>query len=238
MSILETRKIEPLSGTSVTLGAAGDTVTVPTGGIVKSNTVKDAGGNTLWASDGAGNLSSINSAFHGSTTFISSATMSATSTVEFSSGITSTYDEYMFVCTDIHPASNSEGFVVNFSTGGAYTIAMTTTAWQCGQYENGTREFQYEANRDLSQGTNQRLAQAISNDADATCAGILYLYGPSSTTYAKNFYSRFHNYHDSNISQDWYIAGYVNTTSAVTGVQFKMSSGNIDVGTIAMYGIK
>ena len=34
-----------------------------------------------------------------------------------------------------------------------------------------------------------------------------------------------------------YVAGYCNTTSAIDGVQFKMSSGNIDSGVIKMYGV-
>ena len=34
------------------------------------------------------------------------------------------------------------------------------------------------------------------------------------------------------------VAGYGNTTSAIDGVQFAMSSGNIDSGTIKLYGIK
>jgi hypothetical protein len=34
-----------------------------------------------------------------------------------------------------------------------------------------------------------------------------------------------------------YVAGYCNTTTAIDGVQFKMSSGNIDSGTIKLYGI-
>jgi hypothetical protein len=35
-----------------------------------------------------------------------------------------------------------------------------------------------------------------------------------------------------------FIAGYGNTTSAVNAVRFQMSSGNIDAGTIYLYGIK
>ena len=31
---------------------------------------------------------------------------------------------------------------------------------------------------------------------------------------------------------------YLNTTSAVDAVQFKMNTGNIDAGTIKMYGVK
>jgi hypothetical protein len=34
-----------------------------------------------------------------------------------------------------------------------------------------------------------------------------------------------------------FIAGYGNTTSAIDAVQFKMASGNIDSGTIKLYGI-
>jgi hypothetical protein len=44
--------------------------------------------------------------------------------------------------------------------------------------------------------------------------------------------------HEFNISQQWFFAGYGNTTSAVNAVRFQMSSGNIDAGTIYMYGIK
>ena len=35
-----------------------------------------------------------------------------------------------------------------------------------------------------------------------------------------------------------FVAGYGNTTSAINAVQFKFSSGNIDDGTILMFGIK
>ena len=34
-----------------------------------------------------------------------------------------------------------------------------------------------------------------------------------------------------------FVAGYMNTTSAVDAIQFKMSSGNIDAGTIKLYGV-
>jgi hypothetical protein len=34
-----------------------------------------------------------------------------------------------------------------------------------------------------------------------------------------------------------FLAGYGNTTSAINAINFNMSSGNIDAGTILMYGI-
>ena len=37
---------------------------------------------------------------------------------------------------------------------------------------------------------------------------------------------------------NFYGAGYGNTTSAVDAIQFKFASGNIDSGTIKLYGVK
>ena len=34
-----------------------------------------------------------------------------------------------------------------------------------------------------------------------------------------------------------FVSGYYNTTSEVDGIRFQMDSGNIDAGTIKMYGI-
>ena len=33
------------------------------------------------------------------------------------------------------------------------------------------------------------------------------------------------------------VGGYFNTTSAIDAIQFKMNSGNMDAGTITLYGI-
>ena len=95
MSTLETKKIEPLSGTTVTLGASGDVVTAPAGVTVKTNTVKDAGGNVIFQSDGAGTLSNVNSLLAPNMVLISSQTASASASLAFESGIDTTYDEYV-----------------------------------------------------------------------------------------------------------------------------------------------
>ena len=34
------------------------------------------------------------------------------------------------------------------------------------------------------------------------------------------------------------VAGYFNTTAAITALQFTYSNGNIDSGTIKLYGVK
>ena len=93
--------------------------------------------------------------------------------------------------------------------------------------------------RDLAQSTAfQSLTSNIGNGNDESCSGYLQLFNPSSTTYVKHFISITNDYNLSNISVNNYIAGYGNTTSAINAVRFQMSSGNIDDGTILMYGIK
>jgi hypothetical protein len=39
-------------------------------------------------------------------------------------------------------------------------------------------------------------------------------------------------------SSNNYIGGYFNTTSAIDEIQFKFDSGDIDAGTVKLYGIK
>ena len=240
MSSLETRKIEPASGTSVTLGAGGDTVLVSADQL-KTNTVKDAGGNTLWTSDGAGTLSSVNSAIAGSMIFISSQTVSAAvANIDFTSGIDSTYDEYMFIFTNISPSLNNVNFTFNGSidSGSNYNVVKTSTAFRAYHLESDSSALSYETGWDLAQSTaDQQLMNELGDDADMSGSGILHLFAPASTTYVKQFYSRSAEYYGGNGAFDVFIGGYLNTTSAINALTFKMSSGNIDAGKIKMYGV-
>ena len=242
MSTLETKKIEPLSGTSVTLGAAGDAVTMPAGVTVKTNTVKDAGGNTIWTSDGSGTVSSVNSALQGNMVFISSQTASSSSSVSFTSGIDSTYDEYVFYFVGINPATDSVefSFQVNATGQSGFNETMTTTWHQAYHYENNSASgFGYHTGYDQAQGTSyQVFVGSLGSGSNECCAGELHLFSPASTTYVKHFYSRLNEHTANDISGDRWSAGYINTTSAITEIDFKMSSGNINAGTIYLYGIK
>ena len=58
------------------------------------------------------------------------------------------------------------------------------------------------------------------------------------TTFVKHFTSRMQQMAYNNASADTYVSGYGNTTSSIDAIQFKMASGNIDFGTIKLYGIK
>jgi hypothetical protein len=81
----------------------------------------------------------------------------------------------------------------------------------------------------------------LGNGNDEATSGELYLFSPSNTTFVKHFIARNIRQSRDNSANQYqgndYIAGYGNTISAVNAIRFQMSSGNIDAGTIKMYGI-
>ena len=153
----------------------------------------------------------------------------------------STYNEYMFVCTDIGPATDGAhfGFQVNAAGAADYNETITSTGFWAKQAENASGTgVSYYGGLDLTQETGlQNITYQQGNAADESSSGILHLFNPSSTTYTTHFMSRFQstNSDTSNESSDNFVSGYVNITGAVDEIRFKMSSGNFD-GVIQMYG--
>ena len=177
----------------------------------------------------------------GSMALISTQTASSSSTISFTSGIDSTYKEYIFKYIGVHPATDGANFQVNFRDGStAYDATKTTTVFLANHNEDDSGTvLEYKASNDLAQSTSfQNLAESAGADNDQCVSGYLCLYNPSSTTFVKHFISETNNADSGNNSQIFYVSGYNNTTAAIDGVQFKFSSGNIDSGTIKMYGIK
>jgi hypothetical protein len=176
----------------------------------------------------------------GSLILLSTQTASASATISFTSGIDSTYDSYVFKFIDIHPATDNADFEFNMTIDGTnWNVTKTTTTFYSYHMEDDSGAgLTYEAAYDLAQGTGfQYLAADIGNGNDESASGSMVLYNPSSTTFVKHFLHSGNRYVGSNISANDFVAGYGNTTSAVTGIQFKMSTGNIDSGVIKLYGI-
>lgn len=174
-------------------------------------------------------------------TLIATATASASSSLSFTSGIDSTYDVYEFVFTNMHPATDNVTFQfqVNASGQTGFNETITSTYFRAKHNENDAATgLDYITAFDQAQGTSyQVLPNEVGADADQSTSGVLTLYAPSSTTYVKHFTARFNDAHPSDITMDCFIAGYINTTSAIDEIDFKFSSGNIDAGTIKMFGV-
>ena len=178
----------------------------------------------------------------GAMTLLETQTASSSATISFTSNIDSTYDEYVFRFYDIHPSVDGEkcGFQANASGGSGYTETMTTTFFHCAHNESDSDAgpLEYEAGYDLAQGsTFQRITRNTGNANDECWSGYLHLFNPSSTTFVKHFIAVTQSIQGNEYSDNSFIAGYFNTTSAIDEIQFKMESGNIDSGVIKLYGI-
>lgn len=181
----------------------------------------------------------------GSLILLAEATASSDSSIEFTSSIDSTYDEYLFVWNNVHPANDASGkFSYNFSTDGGSNFNVTKTSTMDTAFNNeagNSYGYIYYANGDAEQSTGVQNAYegGLGNDNDQICCGFLRLYQPSNTTFVKHYQSEGCNYQDSDYINRARVNGYCNTTSAVNAVQFKMSdSGNIDDGHFQMFGVK
>ena len=181
----------------------------------------------------------------GSLVFIKKITASSSSTISFVDGssdvvLDNTYKEYLFTFNNIHPSDDGEkcGFQGNASGASGFNETMTTTFWHTANNESGSDSgpVEYETGYDQAQGTAyQRISEEVGNAADESVSGILHLIDPSNTTFVKHFIARTSLNYGS--PRDTLTAGYVTTTSAIDEISFAFTSGNIDSGTIDLYGV-
>ena len=183
----------------------------------------------------------------GSLVPIKTLTASSSSTLSFVHGssdvvLDSTYPIYKFEFINIHPATANTIFQFQTSTNGgsSYGVTATTTTFVANHSEAGNdQNFYYNTFIDLAQSTNYAIINDYYvNDNDASGSGTLHLFEPSSTTFAKHFIADFNNLYKPIYTNRTLSAGYFDSTSVINAVDFKFSSGNIDSGTIDMYGVK
>ena len=199
-------------------------------GLVKHNN------NSISAITSAGQLA------QGKMTLLQTQTASSSASIDFTSNIDSTYPVYVFKFINMHPATDGVHFSFqgNASGGSGFNETITSTAFFAQHREDdSSTSLDYRSDDDLAQSTSfQRLSESLGNANDESLSGTLQIFNPSSTTFVKHFIATINYIHKSDRSYNFYISGYFNTTSAIDEIQFKMSSGNVDSGTIKLYGIK
>jgi len=191
------------------------------------------------------NVTSYNPAIAtGNMVLLSSQTASSSASISFTTGIDSTYKEYQFYFINLHPSLNQQDLRVNMSTDGGsnYNVTKTSTFFASSHDESGFNDqLTYASGSDSAQDTgNIPISVITGNDNDASCSGSFTLFNPASTTYVKHFIANTSIYRTDTVFMNYnsFIGGYGNTTSAINAIRFKFDTGNIDDGTILMYGIK
>ena len=183
----------------------------------------------------------------GSQVLIKTLTASSSAALSFVNGaasvvLDSTYPIYKFEFINIHAQTNAKSLMVNFSddtSSHSYDLTKTTSLFYAYHTESGSSSaLSYLTGEDLAQSTAKaEIIREIGNEDDNSGSGYMYLFNPSSTTFVKHFTARA-SVTQPSLAEDVYSSGYINTTAAVTAVQFSMASGNIDSGTFKLYGIK
>ena len=178
----------------------------------------------------------------GSRVLISELTASSSSTVSFTGGLDSAYKEYIFTFSRVSSSIDGGQLSMNGSAdaGSNYNVTKTTTfyAAQHNDADDDT-DLSYNTSKDLAQGTGAAIiSYGTGNAADEVVCGYLHLYNPADTTFVKHFISNANTKHQSDYSINSIVSGYFNTTSAINAIQFKMDSGDMDTGTIKLYGVK
>jgi len=176
----------------------------------------------------------------GNLVFISRSTASSSSSLSITSNINSTYKEYIFFFNNIHPATDSSVFKFQASTdgGSSYGVTTTNTLFKTRHAEDGSLGDLNIDGDGLAQSTSDIfLSLSVGSDNDQANSGFLHLFEPSSSVFVKHYIARMSTIEHRDRMLDVFTAGYFNTTSAIDALIFRMSSGNIDSGTIDMYGV-
>ena len=185
----------------------------------------------------------------GAMTFIKNVTVSGASNATILHGSSSvvfdsTYPIYVIKYINVM-SSAGQNIAMNFTTDGTnYNVNITATPFvaEHSEDDSSVARLTYSTGYDQAEGTDQVVFNinkgGLQNDSDASASGEIYIYNPSSTTFMKHFVSRANSMSEYPGSTDNYVAGYANTTSAVTGVRFHAVSGNTISGTFLLYGIK
>jgi hypothetical protein len=175
--------------------------------------------------------------------YLDSKTASASASLAFTSGITSTYDEYVFEIVNCVPATNNVQFNLHMSVDGGSNYQTAAGSYGLASVALGFNGTSYNNN---SSSTTDMFLQASGNLVSSTSSsggysGIVRLFNPSSTTQQKHVtWNAGHQGVTSPVTISGFGMGFSATliNSAVNAVRFIAGSGNLASGTIRMYGVK
>lgn len=182
-------------------------------------------GTTLSASGGGG----------GGWNLLATRTAAASASLDFTSLITSTYDDYVFTIDSILPANTNTAFIMRVSTNNgssydsasnyAYTIAYADLAGVTGGSASTS------ATQIILTGPDSNVASRGGSN------GSFMFRNPLNAAGRKSLTGQFSLAHDNTGYYLYNTAAWYIPTTAVNAVQFLYDSGNIASGVVRMYGI-
>ena len=177
----------------------------------------------------------------GDVVLLSSQTASSDSAIAFTSGLDSTYGEYIIRYYVVGPEVDVGLLQFNASIDGGsnYNVTKDTTHFRATHNEDGSSSgLTYETGLDRGHVTSyQQLANSVGNGSDECVVGEFHLFNPASTEFYKHFYGVSQCYRRDDFSAQSFIGGFLFTTSAVNALNFNVTTGDFD-GIFKMWGVK
>ena len=190
--------------------------------------------------NGAIDAGHLASGVGGAWTFISETVASNSATISITSGITSTYDLYMVVITNLDPATTDTELDMLVSTDGG-------SAYRTSGYRESSSRHGVGGARDDYVNTSATSLQILGGSGanESLNAGnrggnaIVYIPNPSDTGEKTQIWGQ-GGYHSNGNEQQSVIGTgcYDSAAEDLDAVRFQMESGNISTGNFALYGLK
>ncbi len=160
-------------------------------------------------------------------------------TLDFTTFISSTYDDYMIDFVNVIPATNNSNFLMRMGTGGGPTYdSGTNYGWMESTFRTGGAN----SNQGSTSGaTSMQFAgdgAGVSSNTLYGVSGTMRLMSPQSTSLYKQLFGQTFWFYDGGADQvNSTVMGIYRSTTAVTAVRFMFAAGNVAAGTIRIYGV-
>lgn len=166
---------------------------------------------------------------------LSTVNASAAATVDFTSGITSTYKAYKIVGVDIAPSTDAVELGLRVSEDSGSTWKSSSGDY----YHSGYSTTSGGLAGAFSGQTSTYIPLGGSYDNAASSSGLIEIVvqNPAGSTYRKNFKYEASHFRDGGNSSWTAGQGLYTGTAAINGLRLLMSSGNIS-GTFKLYGLQ
>ena len=178
----------------------------------------------------------------GGLTFIQTQTADSAASIDFDAQLSSTYDQYLVVCTDIHMDTDSVQLWMRTDSNGGDSFDDSAGNYN---WQNGGTTFAHQISAHSGGDTKiiicgNNSGTAWGNEADTAGQVFIWINNPSGTTFKKNITGQA-SYPDADDSatgenSNIIFSGQRESTDAIDSFQLLPSSGTID-GTVRLYGI-
>lgn len=173
----------------------------------------------------------------GALVLIEKHTASSSGTIDFTSCISSTYDDYLITATGVQAATDGTSLRMRTGTGvGPTWDTGSTYDWTRGYCSVGTSGCGSSGSVGAANDSAATLAVLISSSHSTEISSLRFSKPADTTSYHMFNVIGIQHASDSGMYSTYGAAGNTNTT-AVTGVRLFMAAGNIATGDFRCYGI-